>query len=176
MPKTLKLKIRDIPDFPRTGIMFKDITPLLHDAHSLKKSVKLFMDYYTTKGLRVDKVVAAESRGFIFGALLAYELDAGFVPLRKKGKLPFKTLKQNYELEYGKESLEIHVDAIKPKDNVLFVDDLLATGGTAEASIKLVKRLKGKPVGCAFLIELAFLHGRDKLKGIDVFSLITYDE
>jgi adenine phosphoribosyltransferase len=169
----LKKKIRSIPDFPKKGIMFRDITTLLKDAKALRKAIAFFVDHY--KGKKIDKVVAAESRGFIFGGILAHELNAGFVPLRKEGKLPFTTLKQEYELEYGKDAFEIHVDAIKPGDKVLIVDDLLATGGTAKAAIDLVERLKGKVVGCAFLIELSFLEGRKKLEGYEVFTLIDYE-
>lgn len=173
MTEELKKKIRSIPDFPSKGVMFRDITTLLKDAKAFRKAIAFFVDHY--KGKRIDKVVAAESRGFIFGSVLAYELNTGFVPLRKAGKLPFKTIKKEYKLEYGKDAFEVHVDAIKKGDKVLIVDDLLATGGTAKAAIDLVEELGGKVIGLAFLIELSFLEGREKLKDYEVFALINYD-
>lgn len=168
----IKSKIRDIPNFPKKGIIFKDITPLLNDPATFKKTVDIFTERYS--GEKIDMVVGIESRGFIFGSILAYNLKAGFTPVRKIGKLPFKTIKKSYDLEYGTDHLEIHEDSIIPGQRVLIVDDLLATGGTAEAVTHLVEALKGKVVGLAFLIELSFLKGREKLKNHDVFSMIQY--
>ncbi len=170
---SLKKAIRTIPDFPKKGIMFKDITTLLKDTKAFKKSIDIFFKHYKNK--KIDKIVSIESRGFIFGSALAYKLGAGFVPVRKPKKLPAKTLKEEYKLEYGTDALEIHADAIKKGEKVLVVDDLLATGGTVAAACKLIRKLDGKIVSLAFLIELTFLNGRDKLKGYDVFSIITYD-
>ena len=171
--KEIKNKIRDIPDFPKKGILFKDITPLLKDPKILKKTVDIFTNHYKDKG--IDVVVAAEARGFIFGASLAINLGAGFVPLRKPGKLPYKTIKQEYDLEYGTDCFEIHEDAIKKGERVLIFDDLLATGGTAQAAGTLIEALGGELIGFAFVIELVDLNGRNKLKDYDVFSLIQYD-
>jgi len=171
----IKSKIRNIPDFPKKGIMFKDITTLLKDAKALRFVIEEFMDYYDEKNIHFDKIVSAESRGFIFGAILAHELRCGFVPIRKPGKLPGKTVSHEYELEYGQDKLEIHEDALDFGDSVLIVDDLLATGGTSVAAIKLCEKLGAKVKGIAFLVELGYLHGREKLKGYDVFSLVDYD-
>ena len=168
----LKDSIRDIPDFPKKGILFKDITTLLDQGELFHKVIDEFASYYQAKG--IQKVVAIESRGFIFGATLAYKLKAGFVPVRKKGKLPYKTIAQTYQLEYGTDTLEMHEDAIAPNEKILIIDDLLATGGTINATIELVKKLQGKIVGLAFLIELTFLKGRDRLKDYDVLTLIKY--
>lgn len=165
--------IRSIPDFPKQGIIFKDITTLLKDKNAIKYALKEF--YEPVKDLRIDKVVGVESRGFVFGGLLAEKLDAGFVPVRKPGKLPAETIKETYVLEYGVDSVEIHADAIQKGDRVLMHDDLLATGGTMEAACKLVERLGGEIVQVSFLIELSFLNGREKLKQYNVHSLITYD-
>ncbi len=172
----LKEKIREIPDFPKKGILFYDITTLLKDAHALRHVIGELARHYIKKDFAIDKVVSMESRGFIFGPMLAHELHAGFVPMRKPGKLPAKTVKQEYALEYGKDAIEIHEDAIEKGDNILIVDDLLATGGTAEASARVVERLGGKVKGLAFIIELEFLNGRKKLKKYDVFSLVKYDK
>lgn len=166
--------IRSVPDFPVEGILFYDITTLLKDPAALKESVDQLVDLYQNKG--VDVVVGVESRGFIFGTPLAYQLGVGFVPVRKPGKLPAETASESYTLEYGTNTIEIHVDAIEKGQNVLVVDDLLATGGTARATCNLVEKLGGKVVGVAFVIELNFLNGRDKLEGYDVFSLLQYDE
>jgi adenine phosphoribosyltransferase len=166
--------IRSVPDFPVEGILFYDITTLLKNPAALKESVDQLVDVYRNKG--VDVVVGVESRGFIFGTPLAYQLGVGFVPVRKPGKLPAETAAESYTLEYGTNTIEIHVDAIEKGQNVLVVDDLLATGGTAKATCNLVEKLGGKVVGVAFVIELNFLDGRDKLEGYDVFSLIQYDE
>ena len=168
----LAAKIRDIPDFPKEGIVFKDITPLLQDAESLRFAVDQLAEFGV--GKKVDVVVGAEARGFILGAALAYTLGAGFVPARKPGKLPFLTVAAEYDLEYGTDSLEVHNDAIKPGTRVLVHDDLLATGGTARAKCDLVEKLGGEVVGVCFIIELAFLNGRDKLKEYDVMSLIKF--
>jgi adenine phosphoribosyltransferase len=165
--------IRDVPDFPKKGIVFKDITPLLADASALALAVEMIANPFRNK--KVELVVGAESRGFIFGMAVAQALSVGFVPIRKPGKLPAKTIKKSYDLEYGTDSLEIHADAVKPGQKVLMVDDLLATGGTMRACCDLVKELGGDIVGVTFLIELAFLHGRDKLKEYEVCSVIKYD-
>jgi len=170
--KSLSVYIRDIPDFPKKGIIFKDITTLLNDKRAFKESIDLLAK--EVKGQKIDYVVSVESRGFIFGAALAYKLGAGFVPVRKKGKLPGKTKRVTYQLEYGTDTLEIHSDAMERKARVLVVDDLLATGGTICAVIKLLKTFHARIVGTAFLIDLTFLHGHDKLKGYSVHSLIQY--
>ncbi len=169
---SIREKIRDIPDFPKKGVIFKDITPLLNDAKIFKKVISIFLECYQNE--KIDKVVAIESRGFIFGSVLAYELNAGLCVVRKMGKLPYKTIKKSYDLEYGTDHLEIHEDSIKAGERVLIVDDLLATGGTAEAVIHLVKELGGTVAGLAFLIELRFLKGREKLKGYDIYTMIQY--
>lgn len=168
----LKSKIRDIPDFPKPGIVFKDITTLLEDPKSFRLSIDILAKHYENK--KIDKVVGIEARGFIFGAALAYALNAGFVIVRKSGKLPYKTRKQTYELEYGTDEIEIHDDAISHKDRVLMVDDLLATGGTMAASAELISKMGGQIVGISFLIELSFLNGRDKLQGYNIHSIIQY--
>ncbi len=168
----IKSSIRDIPDFPKMGIIFKDITTLLKDGRKFKNAVNLIVERYADK--KIDKVVAIEARGFILGGVIAYKLGAGIVPVRKKGKLPYETHRVEYELEYGKDSLEIHKDAIEPDDRVLIIDDLLATGGTMNAVCSLVEQLKGEVVEIAFLIELTFLKGRSRLKGRKVFSLIKF--
>jgi len=167
-----KSQIRDIPDFPKQGILFRDITTLLKDGDAFKRAVDKFTAFYQNEG--VDKVVGIESRGFIFGAPLAYNLGAGFVPVRKPGKLPSDIYEATYELEYGQDTLNIHQDAISPGQKVLLVDDLLATGGTMGAAVQLVKRLGGIVVGIAFLVELTDLKGREKLAGQSVLSLVTY--
>jgi len=169
----LRAKIRDIKDFPTEGILFKDITTLLKDARAFKYVLdQLATDYIQS---RVEVVVGIESRGFIFGGALAHELGAGFVPVRKLGKLPGKTIEVEYELEYGRDALAVHEDAITPGQRVLAVDDLLATGGTMAATLRLVQQLGGKVVGVAFMIELAFLKGREKLKDYPLHSLIVYE-
>jgi adenine phosphoribosyltransferase len=173
MESSLLDKIRSVPDFPRKGIVFRDITTLLKDAEAFAQVITIFYDRY--KDARIDKVASVESRGFILGAALAYRLRAGFVPLRKPGKLPADTIKAEYALEYGTDSIEVHRDAIVPGERVLIVDDLLATGGTAQAACRLVKELGGKIVGLAFLIELAFLGARNRLREFDVYSILRYD-
>ena len=171
-PVDLKSRIRAVPDFPKKGILFRDIMPLLQDPEALRVAVDQLAEFAV--GRKVDVVLGAESRGFILGSALAYTLNAGFVCARKPGRLPWKTISEAYELEYGTDSLEIHADAIKPGMNVLVHDDLLATGGTAQAKCRLAEKSGGIVVGLAFLVELADLRGRDKLAGRDVFSLITY--
>ena len=164
--------IRDVPDFPKPGIVFKDITPLLGDIEALRLCIKQLADPYRNSG--VELVTGVESRGFIFGSMLADELGVGFVPIRKPGKLPAETISESYELEYGTDTIEIHADAISPGQKVLMADDLIATGGTVEAACKLVKRLGGDIVGAVFVIELSFLPGRAKLDalGVETHSLI----
>jgi adenine phosphoribosyltransferase len=169
----LRGKIRDIKDFPTEGILFKDITTLLKDGPAFRLVVDTLAERYQPE--RVDVVVGVESRGFILGGALAHQLKAGFVPVRKPGKLPGKTIKVEYELEYGRDALAVHEDAIKPGQRVLAVDDLLATGGTMGATLRLIRLLGGQVVGVAFMIELAFLHGRDKLKEPALHSLIVYE-
>lgn len=162
--------IRDVKDFPKKGIIFKDITTVLKDKNAFKYAVDLMIEKY--KGKSVDYIVGIESRGFIFGSIIAYELGCGFVPARKPGKLPYKTIKKEYTLEYGTNALELHVDSIERGKNIVIVDDLLATGGTALAVSQLVEELGGKIIGIEFLIELEFLHGREKLKGYNVNSYV----
>lgn len=169
----LKDYIRNIPDFPKPGIMFRDITPLLSSPAAFHSVIKQFADRF--RDTKPTAILAAESRGFIFAAPLALELNAAFVPVRKPGKLPHKTRKFQYDLEYGTDTLEMHIDAVEPGSRVLLVDDLLATGGTIEACVKLAEESQAEVVGLAFLIELTFLNGRDRLKNHDVFSLIKYD-
>jgi len=164
--------IRDIEDFPEAGVVFKDITPLLNDPKALRAACKALLDFIGDR--KVDKVVGVDSRGFIFAPMLAEKLGAGFVPIRKMGKLPFETLSQSYELEYGQETLEIHTDAIKKGEQVLVHDDVLATGGTAEAVCKLVERLGGEVVQCNFLVEIKSLEGAKKLQGYSLKSLLSY--
>ena len=164
--------IRNIPDFPKPGILFRDITTLLKDKKGFKLAVDNLASRYKSK--KIDLVVAVEARGFILGGAIAHKLGAGFVPVRKIGKLPWKTNSVTYELEYGTDTLEMHHDAIKPGDKILIVDDLLATGGTVKAVIELVKQLQGKIAGIAFLIELTALKGKEKLKEFPSYSLIKY--
>lgn len=168
----LKNFIRDIPDFPKEGILFKDISTLLQDGQAFKKAVELMAKKY--KKENIDCIVGVEARGFIFGAAVAYKLGIGFVPVRKKGKLPYKTKSVTYDLEYGTDTLEIHEDAIEKGARVLIVDDLLATGGTVKAVADLVELLGAKVFSLAFLIELKFLKGRKKLGDHDIYSLIKY--
>ena len=170
----LKKLIREIPDYPKPGILFYDLTTLLKDPAGFHSLVDRLCDQY--KGIKVDLVAGIEARGFIFAPALAYRLNAGFVPIRKPKKLPGKVASVSYQLEYGTDSMEIHEDAIKPGQRVLVCDDLLATGGTAAAAVKLVEQLGGKVAGAAFAVELSFLNGRAKLPGVDVFSLLAYDK
>jgi adenine phosphoribosyltransferase len=170
----LKALIRTVPDFPKPGILFYDITTLLKDPKGFAALIDALAQYYIDKN--IDLVLGIEARGFIFGPALAYRLNAGFVPVRKPKKLPGPTARVTYDLEYGSDSLEIHVDAIEPGQRVVLVDDLLATGGTMEATIKLVQQLGGEIAGLGFAIELDFLKGRDRFKDYDVFSLLHYSE
>ena len=169
----IRRAIRDIPDFPKPGIIFKDITPLLSNGPLFGKTIDLFADRY--RGQKIDTVLGIESRGFIVGAALAYKLGAGFSVVRKPGKLPYETHSASYELEYGKDSLEIHIDAIPRNARVIIADDLIATGGTAAATAELVSKLGGTVVECAFVIELSFLNGRKKLHPYGVYSVVQYD-
>jgi adenine phosphoribosyltransferase len=171
--KQLSETIRSIPDFPKKGILFRDITTLLKDSDSLKNAVNLLTKHYENS--KIDKVVCIESRGFILGSALAVSLGAGFVPIRKKGKLPAAVLSEQYALEYGTDVIEMHVDALQPGERIVLHDDLLATGGTMSAAIKLVEKLHANIAGISFLIELSFLHGREHLQNYDVYSLIQYD-
>ena len=168
----LRAKIREIPDFPKPGILFYDITTVLKEPASYREAIDLMLEPY--QGEKIDIVVGMESRGFIFSAPMAYQLGAGLVPVRKLGKLPAETISVEYALEYGSNTLEIHRDAIQPGQRVLIVDDLLATGGTVQGTIELVERLKGDIAGLAFLVELDFLHGRERLVGRRVTSVIKY--
>jgi len=170
---SLRRAIRDIPDFPKPGIVFKDITPLLGNGRLFRRTIDILADRYRSQ--KIDTVLGIESRGFIIGAALAYELSAGFCIVRKPGKLPYETYKASYELEYGTDSLEIHIDAIPHNARVVIVDDLIATGGTAAATAELVSKLGGTVVECAFVIELSFLKGRERLRPHGVFSLVQYD-
>ena len=164
--------IRNIPDFPKPGIIFRDVTTLIKNGRAFRKAVDMLYAKYKNK--KIDKIVAIESRGFLFGAALAYKMGAGVVLVRKKGKLPCKTISVSYKLEYGTDTLEIHKDAIVPGEKLLIIDDLLATGGTVGAVIELVKKLKGKIIGIAFLVELVDLKGRKKLGGYPVCSLVKF--
>tara|TARA_B100000945_G_scaffold291515_1_gene266072 strand:+ start:156 stop:689 length:534 start_codon:yes stop_codon:yes gene_type:complete len=170
--ESIAKKIRDVHDFPKKGIVFKDITPVLSDIDTFRKSIDLMVKPFIEK--KIDVVVGIESRGFIFGTPIADMLNASFVPVRKPGKLPWNTEKVKYELEYGTDTLEIHTDAIKEGQNILIVDDLLATGGTAEAACKLVSKIKGTIKGLAVLVELEFLNGREKLNPYNVHSIVKY--
>ena len=170
--KELKDIIRDVPDFPKQGILFKDITTLLADAKSYQKMIDLLSHRYIDK--RIDKVVGVEARGFIIGAALAYKLGAGVVLVRKPGKLPAETYRKTYDLEYGTDTLEIHTDAIKKGERILIADDLLATGGTASAVVDLIKDMGGEIVECCFMVELDFLNGRKRLPEGKVFSLLQF--
>lgn len=169
----LRTLIRDVPGFPKPGIVFKDIMPLLADAEALRQTVQELAAF--ARPLQPDVILGAEARGFIFGSALAYELGIGFAAARKPGKLPYKTIRATYALEYGTDALELHEDAIAPGTRVLIHDDLLATGGTAKAKVDLVEQLGGIPVGAAFVIELAFLSGRDALAPLPVHSLMQFD-
>ena len=173
--KTVKDYIRTIPDFPHEGIMFRDVTTLFEDPRGFRMAIDQLLNPYA--GTDIDKVVGLEARGFILGGAIAHQLSVGFVPVRKKGKLPGKTISEDYKLEYGEATVELHDDAIKAGERVLVVDDLLATGGTAEAGIKLIERLGGAIVGCAFVIDLPELGGRNRLEamGMELHTLCEYD-
>src|SRR5258706_14790121 len=172
MYEELKAAVRDVPDFPIKGILLKAITPILHDGRLFRTAVDSFADRH--KGKKIDAVVGIDARGFIFAGAVAYKLGVGFVPVRKKGKLPYKTVVTSYTLEYGSETSEMHVDSLKKGDNVIIVDDLLATGGTAMAATQLVKQLGGNITEIDFLIELSFLKGRERLKEFPLFAAIVY--
>ncbi|MHB8670702.1 MAG: adenine phosphoribosyltransferase [Acidimicrobiales bacterium] len=172
-PSWLADHIREIPDFPKPGVDFKDITPLLAHADAFRFTVDAIADHFA--GREVDKVIGVEARGFIFAAPVAYRFGAGLVPVRKAGKLPWHLEKEEYELEYGTDLLEVHRDALEPGDQVVIIDDVLATGGTAAATVRLVEKLGGSVVGLGFVIELAFLGGRDRLAARDLVSLVTYE-
>ena len=171
--ESIKSKIRTVPHWPKQGIMFRDITTLIKDPEGFKETIDLLYSRYKDK--KIDKVVGIESRGFIFGAPLAYLLGCGFVPVRKPGKLPAECESEEYTLEYGKDKIEIHKDAIDKGDRVLIVDDLIATAGTASAARNLIKKLGGKLVECAFIVELVDLRGRDKLKGENIYSVVEFE-
>jgi adenine phosphoribosyltransferase len=164
--------IRDVPDFPQPGIVFKDMMPLIADAAALRASVDLLAEWARPRS--PDVILGAEARGFIFGGALAYTLGCGFVPARKPGKLPWRTVEATYDLEYGQDTLQVHADALGSGSRVIVLDDVLATGGTAAAKVELVKQLGGTVVGALFVVELSFLHGRDRLAGTDVHALIAY--
>ncbi len=168
----LKKKIREVPDFPKPGILFYDLTTLLKEKEGLREVIDLLTQEF--EGKKIDKVVGIESRGFIFAPALAYNLNAGLVLVRKKGKLPAESISASYDLEYGQDVLEMHKDSIEPDQRVLIVDDLIATGGTAAATAQMVLQLGGEVAGLAFIVELGFLNGREKLIGFDVFSILTY--
>lgn len=169
----LKKLIRAVPDYPKPGIRFYDLTTLFQDRSGFRSLMEAMLDHY--RSLRVDVVAGIEARGFVIAPVLAFEMDAGFVPVRKPGKLPWKTTQIRYQLEYGSDGLEIHEDAICRGQRVLICDDLLATGGTAQATVHLVRQLGGEVVGACFAVELAFLNGRSKLEDVDVFSTLSYD-
>lgn len=164
--------IKDIPDFPTEGILFRDVTPLMQDKDAYKEAVRLLSEF--AKDKNVDVVAGPEARGFLFGCPVAIQLDTGFVPVRKPGKLPRQTVSVKYDLEYGSNEIHMHEDSILPGQRVLIVDDLLATGGTVEATVKLIEKMGGIVVGCAFLVELEALKGRELLKGYDVYSVLKY--
>jgi adenine phosphoribosyltransferase len=170
----LKTLIREVPDFPKPGILFYDITTLLKDRHGLRRVIDAFKDHY--RDISVDAVIGIEARGFIFAPALAYALDTGFVPVRKPKKLPSLTAHVNYDLEYGSDSLEMHRDALSNGKRVLIIDDLLATGGTAAAVTRMVEEMGGSVAGLGFVVELSFLRGREKLAGHDLYSLVQYDK
>ncbi|MCP4755486.1 MAG: adenine phosphoribosyltransferase [Proteobacteria bacterium] len=170
---SLKDKIRTIPNWPIKGVMFRDITTVLQQPEAFRESIDLFYDRY--KDMEIDKIVGIDARGFIFGSVLAYKLGKGFIPVRKKGKLPYKTIAAEYSLEYGTDSVEMHQDAIEKGEKVLVVDDLIATGGTISAAVQLVEQLGGDVVECAFLVELPDLKGREKIKNYKIFCLTEFE-
>ncbi len=168
----LRAGVRDVPDFPKKGIVFKDITPILSDHALFRVSIDLFLE--RCRGKKIDKIVGIDARGFLFGSAVAYELGVGFVPIRKRGKLPYKTEVAKYSLEYGEAEMEMHVDAMKPSERIVLVDDLLATGGTSAAAATLIAKAGGRLLEAQFLIELEFLHGREKLGQTPVISFLKY--
>ena len=169
----LKQTIRSIPNWPIKGVIFRDLTTLMQDPQAFRESIDILYDRYKDKGL--DKVVGIDARGFVFGAVLAYRLGVGFIPVRKKGKLPHNTIEQSYSLEYGEDTVEMHEDAVIPGEKVVIVDDLIATGGTVGATVKLVKQLGADLLECAFIVELPDLKGRDQIPGCPVFSVIEFE-
>ena len=169
----IKSKVRSIPDWPIKGVIFRDITTLLEDPPAFKAICSIFYNRYVNR--KVDKIVGIDARGFLFGAVLAYELEIGFVPIRKKGKLPYKTIRESYTLEYGQETIEIHEDAITKGERVVIIDDLMATGGTIAASAALVEKLGGEILECAFVIELPDLKGREKMGGRNLFAIVEFE-
>jgi len=173
MTEELKKKIRTVPHWPKKGVMFRDITTLIKDGEGFRETCDKLYEHY--KDMNIDVIAGIESRGFIFGSVLAYKMGKGLVLIRKPGKLPAETVKEEYELEYGKDAVEMHADAIKPGDKVLIVDDLLATGGTMEAAGKLIHKMGGKVVGCAFVIELPELKGRGRLGNFELFKLVDFE-
>lgn len=175
MTRTIESYIRTIPDFPKKGIKFRDVTTLFSDPRGFRMAIDLLLHPYA--GMRIDKVAGIEARGFILGGAIAHQLSVGFVPIRKKGRLPWKTLDQEYTLEYGRAIMEVHEDAVAEGENVLIVDDLLATGGTAEAAVKLIRRMGGAVVGCAVIIDLPDLGGQERLKGVgaEVHALCAFE-
>ena len=168
----LRRGVRDVPDFPKKGIVFKDITPILKDGPLFRASVDLFLDQCRER--KIDKVVGIDARGFLFGSAVAYELGIGFVPLRKKGRLPYKTESAKYSLEYGEAEMELHIDAITHGEQIVLIDDLLATGGTSASAATLIRKVGGELVAAMFLIELEFLHGREKLAPTPIISFLKY--
>ncbi|MBN9530708.1 MAG: adenine phosphoribosyltransferase [Alphaproteobacteria bacterium] len=173
--ESIKDRIRTIPDYPKPGIMFRDITTLLADPRGFRKTIDELVQAHA--GVRIDKVAGIEARGFILGGAVAHQLSVGFIPIRKKGKLPWQTIAQEYQLEYGTDEVEIHVDAVEKGDNILLVDDLIATGGTAEAATKLIRRAGGEVIGCSFIVDLPELGGRRKLEemGLKVLTLCEFE-
>ena len=168
----LRAGVRDVPDFPKKGIIFKDITPILKDAELFRAAIDLFLDQ--CRGRKIDKIVGIDARGFVFGSAVAYELGIGFVPLRKKGRLPYKTESAKYSLEYGEAEMELHIDAITRGEQIVLIDDLLATGGTSASAATLIKKVGGELLTAIFLIELNFLHGREKLAPTPIISFLKY--
>lgn len=173
--ESIKDKIRTIPDYPKPGIMFRDITTLLADPRGFRKTIDELVQAHV--GVRIDKIAGIEARGFILGGAVAHQLGVGFIPIRKKGKLPWQTIAQEYQLEYGTDEVEIHVDAVEQGENILLVDDLIATGGTAEAAVKLVRRAGGEVIGCSFIVDLPELGGRQRLEdmGLKVLTLCEFE-
>jgi adenine phosphoribosyltransferase len=172
MIEKLRIGVRDVPDFPKKGIIFKDITPILKDGELFRASVDVFLGQ--CRGKKIDKIVGIDARGFLFGSAVAYALGIGFVPLRKKGRLPYKTERAAYTLEYGEAEMELHIDAITPGEQIVLIDDLLATGGTSASAVTLIKKVGGELLEAIFLIELEFLHGREKLAPTPVTSFLKY--
>ena len=169
----LKSTIRSIPDWPIKGVIFRDLTTLMQEPEAYRRACDLFFDRY--KDWDIDKIVGIDARGFVFGAVLAYQLHVGFVPVRKKGKLPYKTVSAEYSLEYGSNTVEMHADAIAPGERIVIIDDLIATGGTIEAAVKLVKALRGEILECGFVVELPDLKGRDKIKDQKIFTMVDFE-